>query len=238
MALLQVDDLVAGYGKAPILHGVSLTVDRGEVLAVIGPNGAGKSTLVKAIFGLCDVFSGSVRLEGQRLNGLRPSQVVAHGLAYMPQIDNVFPTLSVRENLEMGGFTRSKEVAGRIDELTAMFRDLGPALKRSAGDLSGGQRTMLAMARALMTRPSVLLLDEPTAGTAPLVADRIWEHVEGISASGTTVLIVEQNARRALQAAHRGLVLTNGRVAREGTGRQLLDSEDIVQLFLGIETAH
>lgn len=237
MALLEVDGLVAGYGRAPILHGVSLTVERGEVVAVIGPNGAGKSTLVKAIFGLCDLFGGEITLDGERLTGLRPSQVVARGLAYMPQIDNVFPNLTVKENLEMGAFTRPKEAAGRIDELIAMFSDLSPALKRSAGELSGGQRTMLALARALMTRPSGLLLDEPTAGTAPIVADRIWEHIASIAASGTTVMIVEQNARRALEAADRGLVLTNGRLAREGTGRELLDSEDIVELFLGIEGA-
>jgi len=163
---------------------------------------------------------------------------VGKGLAYMPQIDNVFPSLTVKENLEMGGITRTKDVTARIEELTTMFRALGPALKRVAGELSGGQRTMLAMARALMTRPSGLLLDEPTAGTAPLVADQIWEHISLIAATGTTVMIVEQNARRALEVADRGLVLTTGTIAREGTGKELLDSEDIVELFLGIDIAH
>lgn len=237
MALLEVDDLVAGYGRAPVVHGVSLAVERGEVVAVIGPNGAGKSTLVKAIFGLCDVFGGEVSVDGERVTGLRPSRLVGRGLAYLPQVDNVFPSLTVMENLEMGAFAQPREAAARIDELTAMFPDLGPAMKRTAGELSGGQRTMLALARALMTRPSVLLLDEPTAGVAPMVGDRIWEHIAEIVASGTTVLIVEQNARRALEAADRGLVLTSGRLAREGTGRELLDSDDIVELFLGVEGA-
>lgn len=238
MALLEVDALVAGYNRAPVVHGISLLVERGQVAAVIGPNGAGKSTLIKAIFGLCDVLGGEVKLDGERLNGRRPSQLVSRGLAYLPQLENVFPSLTVKENLEMGAFLQPKGAAKRIDELTEMFPDLGPALKRLAGDLSGGQRTMLGLARALMTRPTMLLLDEPTAGLSPIYADRIWEHIDEAAASGVTVMIVEQNARRALEAADRGFVLTGGRLAREGTGRELLESDEVVDLYLGAAGVH
>lgn len=238
MALLEVNDLVAGYGRMPVVHGISLTLERGEVAAVIGPNGAGKSTLIKAIFGLCDVLGGDVALDGGSICGLSPSRLVSRGLAYLPQVENIFPSLTVRENLEMGAFLQPKGAAKRIDELTGMFPDLGPALKRPAGELSGGQRTMLAMARALMMQPTILLLDEPTAGLSPLYADVIWEHVDQVVASGVTVLMVEQNARRALEAADHGFVLVAGRLARQGTGQELLASDEVVELYLGAAGLH
>lgn len=238
MALLEVDNLVAGYGRTPIVHGISLAIERGQAAAVIGPNGAGKSTLIKAIFGLCDVLAGDVRLDGARLTGLPPSQLVSRGLAYLPQVDNVFASLTVKENLEMGAFLRPKVVGRRIEELTRMFPDLVPALKRPAGDLSGGQRTMLAMARALMMEPTILLLDEPTAGLSPIYTDHIWDHVAAVVASGVTVMIVEQNARRALETADRGFVLVAGRLVREGTGQELLASDEVVELYLGRAGVH
>ncbi|MBI2776517.1 MAG: ABC transporter ATP-binding protein [Chloroflexi bacterium] len=233
MALLEIDDLVAGYGSSAVVHGISLTVDHAQVVALIGPNGAGKSTLIKAIFGLCTVHSGNVVFEGKRLSGLRPSQIVSRGLAYLPQVENVFPSLTVRENLEMGAFLQPKGAAKRIDELVEMIPDLRPTLKRPAGELSGGQRTMLGLARALMTRPTMLLLDEPTAGLSPVAADRVWNLIAEIVSSGAALVIVEQNARRALEAADRGFVLTSGRIARAGGAQELLDSDDIVELFLG-----
>lgn len=238
MAFLEVDSLIAGYGRVPVLHGISLSVERGEVAAFIGPNGAGKSTLIKAIFGLCDVLGGSVTLDGSRLDGLRPSKVVARGLGYLPQVDNVFPSLTVKENLEMGAFLQPKNAARRIDEIIEMIPELARTLKRAAGELSGGQRTMLGLGRALMTQPTVVLLDEPTAGLAPIVADRIWEHISAVVARGTTVMIVEQNARRALEAADRGFVLAAGRLAREGPARDLLNSDEIIELFLGTARGH
>lgn len=238
MALLEVDELIAGYGRSPVVHGISLTVERAQVAAIIGPNGAGKSTLIKAIFGLCTVHSGTVTFEGERLSGLRPSQIASRGLAYLPQVENVFPSLTVKENLEMGAFRQPKGASKRIDELMEMIPDLRPTLKRAAGELSGGQRTMLGLARALMTRPTMLLLDEPTAGLSPVAADRVWHHIAEIVSMGATLMIVEQNARRALEAADRGFVLTSGRLARQGGAQELLDSDDIVELFLGTLPAH
>lgn len=238
MPLLEVDNLVAGYGRTPIVHGISMTLERGEVAAVIGPNGAGKTTLIKAIFGLCQVLGGDVRLDGTRLTGLPTSRLVARGLAYLPQTDNVFPSLTVKENLEMGAFLRPKAAARRIEELILMFPDLAQALKRPARDLSGGQRTMLAMARALMMEPTILLLDEPTAGLSPIYTDHIWEHITAVAESGITVMIVEQNARQALGTADRGFVLVAGRLVREGTGQELLASDEVVELYLGVAGLH
>ena len=233
MALLEVERLVAGYQGMPIVHGVDIAVEAGEVVAVVGPNGAGKSTLIKAIFGLSEVMSGEVRLAGERLNGERPSRVVARGLAYVPQVQNVFPSLTVRENLEMGGYLQPHLLEERIEAVVAMFPDLGAAMRRRAGELSGGQRNMLALARALMTQPKVMLLDEPTAGLSPLLTDRVFEHIAKVAAAGIGVLLVEQNARRALLEAKRGYVMVNGRVAFAGEGKALVDDPDVVASYLG-----
>jgi ABC-type branched-subunit amino acid transport system ATPase component len=233
MALFETHDVKAGYGRSPVVHDVSLTVDEGQIAAIIGPNGAGKSTFIKAVFGLCDVLGGEIRLRGESIQGLRPSRIVAHGIGYVPQVLNVFPSLTVRENLEMGAYLRPAVAARRIDELCAMFPDLGQSLKRRAGVLSGGQRNMLALARALMMSPSLLLLDEPTAGLSPVYVDKVWEHIAQIRQSGVAILIVEQNARRALEAADWGYVLVGGRLAHAGTGAEILGSEEVVSLYLG-----
>lgn len=236
MALFEVRDITAGYRRSPVVHGVSMALDPGQVATIIGPNGAGKSTLIKAVFGLCDILSGEVVLGDRSLAGMRPSRIVAAGIGYVPQVQNVFPSLTVRENLEMGAYLKPQGVAEEIERVVAMFPDLGRAMPRRAGDLSGGQRNMLALARALMTRPRVLLLDEPTAGLAPIYADRVWEHVARIREEGVAVLIVEQNARRSLAAADVGYVLVAGRLVRQGTGTELLESDDVAMLYLG--TSH
>jgi branched-chain amino acid transport system ATP-binding protein len=233
MALFEVEGLTAGYAQAPVIHEVSLRAETGELVAIIGPNGAGKSTLVKAVFGLADRLAGRVRLAGADVTGLRPNRLVALGLGYVPQVDNVFPSLTVRENLEMGAYRAPAEFRARLDEVVAMFPDLGAHLGRRAGDLSGGQRSMLALARALMMRPRVLLLDEPTAGLAPIYVDAVWSYVTRIADAGVAVVVVEQNARRALETCHRGIVLAGGRLVHEGTGGELLANEDVVRLYLG-----
>jgi len=233
MPLFEVRKLTAGYNRNPIVHGVDLELEAGKMAAIIGPNGAGKSTLIKAVFGLCDVLGGEVLIGGKSVGGLRPSQVVSSGIGYVPQVDNVFPSLSVRENLEMGAYLNPKDIAQRIDEIVAMFPDLKAAMRRPAGALSGGQRNMLALARALMTRPRVLLLDEPTAGLSPIYVERVWEHVAKIVESGAGVVVVEQNARRALMASDHGYLMVAGRLAQQGTGKELLESEDVVAHYLG-----
>ncbi len=233
MPLFEVHKLTAGYNRNPIVHGVDLELDAGKMAAIIGPNGAGKSTLIKAVFGLCDVLGGHVTIDGKSVAGMRPSQVVSSGIGYVPQVDNVFPSLSVRENLEMGAFLNPRDITRRIEEIVAMFPDLKAAMRRPAGALSGGQRNMLALARALMTRPKVLLLDEPTAGLSPIYVERVWEHVAKIVESGAAVVVVEQNARRALQASNHGYLMVAGRLAQQGTGRELLESEDVVAHYLG-----
>lgn len=231
--LFEVRGLTAGYNHAPIVHDVSLSLDPGEILTIIGPNGAGKSTLIKAIFGLCDVLSGEVRLGSKSLAGLRPSQVVAKGISYVPQVQNIFPNLTIRENLEMGAYLRKSGTEKRIEELTAMFPDLGAAMNRKAGELSGGQRNMLALARALMTEPQIILLDEPTAGLAPKYADSVWQHVGQIAKSDVGVVVVEQNARRALESSDRGLVMAGGQLMKEGAAATLLEDEQVAAVYLG-----
>jgi branched-chain amino acid transport system ATP-binding protein len=238
MSTLEVIKLTGGYHRSiPTIRNVSATVRSGEIVAVIGPNGAGKSTFIKAIFGLCTRHSGEVRLDGKLLSGLPTSRVVAHGLGYVPQVSNVFASLTVKENLEMGGYLRRKEVPRRIAEVSEIFPDLKAALPRKAEELSGGQRNMLALARALMTDPAFVLLDEPTAGLSPLYVDKVWEQVRRVSESGVGVLIVEQNARSALESAQQGLVLVEGQIALSRPARDLLDSPDVVELYLGGESA-
>lgn len=233
MALFNVRALTAGYNHAPIVHDVSFGLEEGEILTIIGPNGAGKSTLIKAIFGLCDVLSGEILLGSDNLAGLRASKVVARGISYVPQVLNIFPSMSIKENLEMGAYLRKSGTGEQIKELTAMFPDLGVASGRKAGELSGGQRNMLALARALMTEPRVLLLDEPTAGLAPKYADAVWDHVAQIANTGIGVVVVEQNARRALESSDRGLVMAGGQLVKEGPAATLLEDEQIAEVYLG-----
>jgi branched-chain amino acid transport system ATP-binding protein len=231
--LLLAEDLVAGYvPEVDILDGVSLVVEEGEIATVVGPNGAGKSTLIKAIFGLLRPRAGRVALRGEDLTGLEPHRIARRGMSYVPQLDNVFPSLSVEENLEMGSLERSR-TRERIGEMYELFPRLGERRSQAAGTMSGGERQLLAMARALMPAPRVLLLDEPSAGLAPAFVDATFQQVREINAAGVTVVMVEQNARRALAMSDRGYVLDLGRNRFQGAGRDLLDDPQVAELYLG-----
>jgi neutral amino acid transport system ATP-binding protein len=232
-ALLVTEDLVAGYVPGvDILDGVSLVVGEGEIVTVVGPNGAGKSTLIKAIFGLLRPRAGRIALRGEDLTGLEPHSITRRGMSYVPQLDNVFPSLSVEENLEMGSLERSR-TRERIDRMYELFPRLGERRTQAAGTMSGGERQMLAMARALMPQPHVLLLDEPSAGLAPAFVEAIFENVREINQAGVTVVMVEQNARRALAMSDRGYVLDLGRNRFQGAGRDLLEDPKVAELYLG-----
>jgi branched-chain amino acid transport system ATP-binding protein len=234
VVLLDARDVVAGYlPGVDILNGCSLEVHEGEIVGIIGPNGAGKSTLVKAIFGLVPLRSGSVHLHGDDITVRPPHELVQRGVGYVPQLHNVFPTLTVEDNLRMGCFLRPNDFEERRGEIVGLLPRLGERLHQRAGALSGGERQMLAMARALMMHPSVLLLDEPSAGLSPMMQDDVFDRIAGVNQSGVSVLIVEQNARRCLELADRGYVLDQGRNAYTGSGAELLDDDRVVQLYLG-----
>ncbi len=232
--LLVVEDLVAGYVPGvDILRGASVQVARSELVGIIGPNGAGKSTLIKAVFGLVPVRSGTMTMDGEDIVGVRGFDLVSRGVGYVPQVQNVFGTLTVEENLRMGVFLRPDRFEVRRDEVLDLF----PALQSRRGDradsLSGGQRQVLAMARALMMEPSLLLLDEPSAGLSPAMQDEVFARIAAINHAGVSVLIVEQNAHKALRICHRGYVLDNGVDAYTGTGTELLDDPKVIELYLG-----
>ncbi len=233
MSLLTATDLYGGYGGVDILNSADIRVDSDEIVVIIGPNGAGKSTLIKALFGLVPLRQGTVTFEDSEITNLRPDRLVARGMSYVPQERNVFPTLSVSENLEMGAYARTDDYS---DDMAAIF-DIFPVLaerrRQPAGQLSGGQRQMVAIGRALMVNPRLLLLDEPTAGLSPKFVDEIFERIVAINQRGIAVLMVEQNAKRALQLAHRGYVLVMGACRIEDTGANLLASRDVGEAFLG-----
>jgi branched-chain amino acid transport system ATP-binding protein len=232
--LLQVEGVVGGYGAADeILKGISLTLPPGRMTAIVGPNGAGKSTLLKAIAGLLKLKSGTIRLESDTISGLPPRGVAQKGIAFVPQEANVFPSLSVRENLELGGWIEPKATAQRIEGLFARFPILAEKRRRAARTLSGGQRQILAMAMALMVDPKVLLLDEPSAGLSPKAAGELFDSIAAIHAGGATILMVEQNALEALSLAETGIVLVDGRVARQGDAKTLAADPEVRRLFLG-----
>jgi neutral amino acid transport system ATP-binding protein len=234
-ALLEVSGLVAGYvPEVNILTGIDLKLERGEIVTVVGPNGAGKSTLLKVMFGLLRPRQGSVRLKGERIDSLQPHQVVRRGMGYVPQLENVFPSLTVEENLDIParGMGRAEQHR-RVDSLYELFPPLRPARRRPAGLLSGGQRQMVAMARALVPEPELLLLDEPSAGLAPEYVELVFQKILEIRKSGVTILIVEQNARRALALSDRGYVLELGHNRFEGPGPELLKNETVIELYLG-----
>jgi branched-chain amino acid transport system ATP-binding protein len=230
---LAVENLTAGYGGPPVVTDVSLTAKRGAITAIVGPNGAGKSTLLKAIAGLIRCTSGTVRVLGNDVTGQPAERFVSRGLAYVPQVANVFPELTVRENLDMGGYSRKGGVNERIEQLFQLFPDLRTSAQRKASILSGGQRTMLALARGLMVDPAVLILDEPSAGLAPRFQALIWERIEAIKATGVAVLVIEQNTRETLRHAEWAYVLVLGQNRLEGPGRQLLEDKEVVDLYVG-----
>ncbi|MCW2909558.1 MAG: transporter related protein [Actinomycetia bacterium] len=230
---LVINDLTAGYGGPPIIEGISLEARPGAITAIVGPNGAGKSTLMKAIAGVVRPSSGEVKVCGQVTTGLSADKLVRHGMAYVPQVANVFPSLTVVENLEMGGYNRKSGVRERIEELYELFPDLRPAARRPARTLSGGQRNMLAMARGLMSDPKVLLVDEPTAGMAPKFEAAVWQHIVQVRQTGVAVVVVEQNTRRTLTHADWAYVLVLGRNRLSGSPAQLLNDEEVVALYIG-----
>ena len=233
MPLLAADNLIAGYGPVDILHGVSLRVEPGEFVTIIGPNGSGKSTLLKALFGLVSLRSGTVTFDGQDIAGGPPERLPRRGLGYVPQAANVFAALTVAENLEMGAFIRKTGIAGRIKEMYELFPDLAEHRRRRAGNLSGGQRQMLALARALMLDPKLLLLDEPSAGLSPALMETVFGQIKRIQEQGVAAVIVEQNAREALGISQRAYVLADGSNRLENTAAELLHDPEVVRLYLG-----
>jgi branched-chain amino acid transport system ATP-binding protein len=231
--VLSVRNLTAGYNGPPIIEDVSIEASKSKITALVGPNGAGKSTLMKAIAGVILPTAGEVHIGDKSVAGMGPEKIVRQGLAYVPQVANVFPSLTVRENLEMGGYIRRGSLTARIDAIYGLFPDLKDARKRPARTLSGGQRNMLALARGLMVDPIVLLIDEPTAGLSPRYESAVWEHVIAVRETGVAVVVVEQNTRRTLGYADWAYLLTLGKVRLEGTGKSLLENEEVVELYIG-----
>lgn len=235
--VLTIDDICCGYGETEILHGVSLRVREGEIVVIIGPNGAGKSTAMKSVFGLVNITRGGIKLGEEDITALPPDRVVRRGVCYVPQTSNVFPNLSVEENLEMGGYVRNDDLSPRVNEIYDLFPPLRDKRQQPAGTLSGGQRQMVAMGKALMLEPKILLLDEPTAGLSPLFRGEIFKVVKEINATGIPILMVEQNARQALGIADHGYILVDGENRLDDTGPGLLANPDVAEMFLGGKAA-
>jgi ABC-type branched-subunit amino acid transport system ATPase component len=233
VTVLEAREVVSGYGEVEILHGVSIKVEEGEIVTIIGPNGAGKSTLLKTIFGLLPCKRGAVFFDGENVTGHSPQALVRKGMSYVPQSDNVFPSLTVQENLEMGAFIRRDNYRAKIEEVLALFPDVVERRHTRAGKLSGGQRQMLALGRALMLEPRVLLLDEPSASLAPNMVQLVFAKIQDINRSGVSIVMVEQNARESLKLSHQGYVLAMGQNRLEGSGASLLESEEVGRLYLG-----
>lgn len=232
--VVVIEDVHAGYlPGVNILNGCNLVASRGELIGIIGPNGAGKSTLLKSMFGQVNVRGGTITLEGENIVGLKANKLVARGVGFIPQTNNVFPSLTIEENLQMGLYQRPSAYAERLEFVVGIFAELGTRLKQRAGSLSGGERQMVAMSRALMMDPKVLLLDEPSAGLSPVRQDEAFIRVSEINKAGVTCIMVEQNARRCLQICDRGYVLDQGKDAYTGTGRDLLNDPKVTELYLG-----
>jgi branched-chain amino acid transport system ATP-binding protein len=233
-ALLRTDEVVAGYVPGVnILNGCDFYVNDGELVGIIGPNGAGKSTLLKAIFGLVKVSTGTIQLRGEDITGLKANVLVSKGVGFVPQTNNVFPSLTIEENLEMGVFQSPKKFKTSFEFVTSLFPALGDRRAQRAGSLSGGERQMVAMGRALMMEPSVLLLDEPSAGLSPALQDEVFVRTRQINRAGVSVIMVEQNARRCLQICDRGYVLDQGRNAYTASGKDLINDPKVIELYLG-----
>lgn len=232
-ALLSMQAVRGGYGDADILQGVSITVAPREIVVIVGPNGAGKSTAMKAVFGLLTVRGGQILFDGEDITGWAPNRIVKRGICYVPQVDNVFREMTVHENFEMGAFLRKGDLSAAYERVYGLFPDLRAKRKALAGDLSGGQRQMVAMGRALMLDPKLLLLDEPTAGLSPKYMEQIFTITRDVRDSGVSIMLVEQHAKQALAFCDRGYVLATGANRHEGTGAALLADREVAQMFLG-----
>ncbi len=233
MRILEVRNITSGYGETDILHDVSMKLEEKEIVSIIGPNGAGKSTLLKTIFGILRPRQGAVELKDEEITGLSPDKIVRKGMSYVPQVDNVFPSLTIQENLEMGAFVRTDDYRDRLQEMYGLFPLLKDRKNQRVGSLSGGQRQMVAMGRALMLDPKVLLLDEPSASLAPMLVEMIFEKIVDINKTGVAIVVVEQNARETLKISDRGYVLAMGRKVFEDTGKAILENEEVGKLYLG-----
>lgn len=234
MSFLIGENMTGGYGTgADILHDCTVSVDKGQIAVIVGPNGAGKSTAMKAVFGMLNLRSGSVRIDGEDISALSPQDRVAKGMAFVPQTSNVFTSLSVEENLEMGAFLRRDDIRPTMEQVYSLFPILRDKRRQAAGELSGGQRQQVAVGRALMTQPKVLMLDEPTAGVSPIVMDELFDRIIEVARAGITILMVEQNARQALEIADKGYVMVQGRNTYTDTGQALLANPEVRRSFLG-----
>ena len=233
MRYLVGEAMTGGYGDADILHDCTIGVDEGEIAVVVGPNGAGKSTAMKAVFGMLGLRSGRVLMNGEDITALKPQERVRKGMGFVPQTNNVFPSLTVLENLEMGAFVRADDVADTLSQVLELFPVLREKADQPAGELSGGQRQQVAVGRALMTQPKVLMLDEPTAGVSPIVMDELFDRIIEVARTGIAILMVEQNAKQALHIADKGFVLVQGRNRYTDTGKALLADNDVRKAFLG-----
>ena len=233
-SVLEIESLEGGYGSVQILYGIDMHVDEGEFVTIIGPNGCGKSTLIKTIFGIATHYGGNVSYRGENVSGWRTDQLVNHGIAYVPQVDNVFPSLSVEENLQMAGNSLPNNILNeRIERSLDMFPDLRSREHDLAASLSGGERQMLAISRALISDPSLLLLDEPTAALSPLYQEQIIGRIDSLRENGITILIVEQNARLSLSRSDRGYIMSNGKIVHSGDAQNILTDPEIGEYFLG-----
>ena len=228
------ENMTGGYGRGPdILHNCTIAVEKGEIAVIVGPNGAGKSTAMKALFGMLNLREGSVRLNGQDITQLNPQDRVKAGMGFVPQVNNIFPSMTVEENLEMGAFIRNDDFRQTMEQVYELFPAVAGKRKQAAGELSGGQRQQVAVSRALMTRPSLLMLDEPTAGVSPIVMDELFDRIIAIARGGLPVLMVEQNAKQAMNIADKAYVLVQGANAHTGTGKELMDNDEVRRTFLG-----